>query len=118
MDARLVKVRVKSAIYALMAASLIAAAACSGSSASPSTVSEPPPSSQPASPSGPPKPLETATITITAAGFKLDSTSAASFKLEEIHVYQGATLLFVNQDSQPHDVQSDPPHIHTDCPEI
>jgi hypothetical protein len=33
-------------------------------------------------------------------------------------VYQGSRLTFVNQDNVPHDIQSDPPHIHTDCPEI
>ena len=44
--------------------------------------------------------------------------SASSFTLKDIHVYQGARLTFVNTDVQPHDVLSDPPHIHTDCPEL
>ena len=72
----------------------------------------------PAPAAGPPKPLEGATITITGAGFALDSASAAAFKIGELRVYQGARLTFVNQDSVPHDVLSDPPHIHTDCPEF
>ena len=29
-----------------------------------------------------------------------------------------STLMFVNSDTQTHDVLSDPPHVHTDCPEI
>jgi hypothetical protein len=33
-------------------------------------------------------------------------------------VYQGGRLTFVNMDTTPHDVLSDPPHVHTDCPEI
>jgi len=72
----------------------------------------------PAPAAGPPKPLEGATITITGAGFALDSASAAAFTIGELRVYQGARLTFVNQDSVPHDVLSDPPHIHTDCPEF
>ena len=41
-----------------------------------------------------------------------------TFKIGELRLYQGARLTFVNQDSVPHDVLSDPPHIHTDCPEF
>ena len=66
----------------------------------------------------PPKPLEGASITITAAGFTLDKTSAAAFSPKKLHVYQGARLTFVNNDVQSHDIMSDPFHIHTDCPEI
>jgi hypothetical protein len=92
----------------------LAAAACSGSTpAQPGSTSMPPPTA----PQGPPKPLEGATITITSTGFILDATSAA-FKLMDLHVYQGARLTFVNMDNTPHDVLSDPSHIHTDCPEI
>jgi len=97
----------------LVAAATIATMGCGGNSAA-----APTPSSTPPPAAGPPKPLESATISITAGGFSLDSVSAASYKLGELHVYQGGTLLFLNQDSVPHDVQSDPPHIHTDCPEI
>ena len=67
---------------------------------------------------GPPKPLEGASITITGAGFTLDRTSAAAFSIKDLHVYQGARLTFLNGDVQSHDVLSDPLHIHTDCPEI
>src|SRR5438270_3005449 len=50
----------------------------------------------PAAPIGPPKPLDGATITITAAGFRLDAVSAAAFSLKDLHVYQGAALMFIN----------------------
>src|SRR5262245_4677645 len=84
----------------------------------------PEPAPSPAPPSPPPatvvvqKPLETVTVTIQADGFRLDSASAAAFKIGELRMYQGSRLTFVNQDNVPHDIQSDPPHIHTECPEI
>jgi len=53
-----------------------------------------------------------------ANGFRLDSATAAAFAIDALRVYQGTRLTFVNQDNVPHDIQSDPPHIHTDCPEI
>jgi hypothetical protein len=67
---------------------------------------------------GPPKPLESATIAITSAGFKLDSASAAVFDINNLRVYQGARLVFINEDDNPHDVLSDPLGAHNDCPEI
>jgi hypothetical protein len=90
-------------------------ASCSGDSAGSAAPTMPTPA-----PGGPEpiRPLEGATITITAAGFSLDSRSAAAFKVGEIRVYQGAALTFFNGDSVPHDVLSDPIHMHTDCPEI
>ena len=100
-----------------MLVSLVALAcvACGSDSPmpAPSTMAPPPPVA-----SGPPKPLEGATITITSAGFALDRVSAASFSMKDLHVYQGARLTFLNSDIEPHDVLSDPLHIHTDCPEI
>jgi len=93
---------------------IVASIACgSGTPETAPTTTAPPP----VVPAGPPKPLDGATVTVTATGFKLDAASAA-FKLSDLHVYQGARLTFVNVDSTPHDVLSDPPHIHTDCPEI
>jgi len=89
------------------------AAACGGGS----TPSQPGTTSPPAVPTGPPKPLEGATITITSAGFVLDAASSV-FRLADLHVYQGGRLTFVNTDNTTHDVLSDPPHVHTDCPEI
>ena len=40
------------------------------------------------------------------------------YALDALRVYQGARLTFINNDTDPHDVLSDPPHIHTDCPEL
>jgi hypothetical protein len=96
----------------------LAALAC-GACGSDSPVPAPSaPAPTPPAAAGPPKPLEGASITITPAGFTLDRTSAAAFSINDLHVYQGARLTFLNGDVQPHDVLSDPLHIHTDCPEI
>ncbi len=116
MEARLVSVTCASRVRLLMIAVAVAAASScgGGDSAAPVVLAAP----TPAPTTGPPKPLEGATITITAAGFALDTTSATAFTLGALRVYQGARLTFVNQDAVPHDVLSDPPHVHTDCPEF
>jgi len=98
------------------AAALIAVTtACGGGPAPAPTVPTP---ALPPVPAGPPKPLDGATITITSSGFRLDSASAALFDINNLHVYQGAQLTFVNDDNDPHDVLSDPFGLHNDCPEI
>jgi len=96
-------------------AALLAIASCGGETVSPTAAPAPAPQSltQP-----PPKAVDAATITIKSTGFVLDKTSAAFFSLSDLHVYQGATLTFVNEDFQPHDIMSDPFHVHTDCPAI
>jgi hypothetical protein len=96
---------------------MLIASACGGGSSAPAPTAVAP-APTPTPPPGPPKPLDGATITITATGFTLDAVSASAFKLNDIHVYQSARLTFINKDIQPHDVLSDPPHIHTDCPEV
>jgi len=116
MKARLVSVGHGCSTRLLMTAAAVAATlSCGGGG---TTTPAAPAAPSPAPVAGPPTPLEGATITITAAGFALDSASAAAFKIDELRVYQGARLTFVNQDSVPHDVLSDPPHVHTDCPEF
>jgi len=116
MEARLVSVNHTSRVRVLMIAAAVAATlSCGGGDSAAPVV---PAAPTPAPTAGPPKPLDGATITITAAGFALDSASAAAFTIGELRVYQGARLTFVNHDSVPHDVLSDPPHIHTDCPEF
>jgi|SRR5581483_3471307 len=76
-------------------------------------------SSPPATPSVLPQPddpgpapaipiTEGATFTLTAAG--VTPTQA--------RVYQGTRVLFVNRDAVTHQIQSDPLHLHTDCPEL
>ena len=49
-----------------------------------------------------------ATITITAAGVSP----------KEVTVAPGSRVTFVNNDTRPHDMSSDPHPAHTDCPEI
>ncbi len=49
-----------------------------------------------------------ATITITSAGISPKSVTVAS----------GSSVTFINNDSQPHDMSSDPHPQHTDCPEM
>ena len=100
----------------MIVAATVAVISCAGDPASPSapTTSVP----QPSTSGGPPRALETATITIVENGFRLDSTTAAAFPIDALRMYKGARLTFVNQDNVPHDIQSDPPHIHTECPEI
>ena len=73
--------------------------ACGGSS--PSSPSTPAPTP---SPSGPPGP----TVTLTATG--------ANPKMIEVSV--GSRVTFVNQDTQAHEIFSNPHPIHTDCPPI
>jgi len=90
---------------------------CAGGSPEPPAPSPTPPSPPSTTPVVQ-KPLETVTVTVLADGFRLDGASAAVFKINELRVYQGVRLTFVNQDNVPHDIQSDPPHIHTECPEI
>jgi hypothetical protein len=100
----------------LMLVASVATMSCAGGEPLPPAPSPPP--------AAPPttvvvqKPLETVTITVQADGFHLDAATAAIFPLDALRVYQGSRLTFVNRDNVPHDVQSNPPHIHTDCPEI
>jgi hypothetical protein len=102
----------------LMAAVVVMTIACGGSGSAPAAAPTAPATATPAVPAGPPKPLEGATITITSSGFRLDSASAASFDINNLHVYQGARLTFVNDDNDAHQVLSDPFGTHNDCPEI
>jgi hypothetical protein len=97
----------------LMLAAALAAASCADNTAAPT----PPDVPSPPSP-GAPRALESVTIAISSQGFRLDSAAAAFFTLDTLRVFQGSRLTFVNQNTVPHDIQSGPPHIHTDCPEI
>ena len=95
---------------------LLMMSACAGAPASPTaTPPSPPPQSPPA---GSPAPLEGATISVTNRGFSLESGVGSQYTIDALRVYQGGRLTFVNQDTVAHDIQSGPPHIHTDCPEI
>ena len=93
---------------------------CGGTSPSASSTqaSAPAATPTPTPTAAPPTPLSGATITITAAGFSLDQISVKSYALNDIHVYQGSSLTFVNSDTETHDVLSDPFGAHNDCPEL
>ena len=62
--------------------------------------------STPSAPSGPP--VNTNSITITAAGANP----------KNIQVALGSRVLFINNDTRPHWMASDPHPEHTDCPEF
>jgi plastocyanin len=86
---------------------ILVAAACSGTT-TPSTPSTPTAPTPPTSPAPPPVTL-TATVTITANNL---------FQPSEVRVLAGGRITFVNQNNRAHDITSDPPHLHTDCPAI
>jgi plastocyanin len=86
---------------------ILLAAACSGTT-TPSTPSTPTAPTPPTSPAPPPVTL-TATVTITANNL---------FQPSEVRVLAGGRITFVNQNNRAHDITSDPPHLHTDCPAI
>jgi hypothetical protein len=65
------------------------------------------PSPSPTPPPGPP-PL-TATVVI---------GSNNAFAPAEVTVAVGGRVTFVNENNRPHDITSDPLHLHTDCPPI
>ena len=88
------------AATALAAACLVAA--CGGSSTGPSS------GGNGGSGGGGGGSTNTTTITITSAG--------ASPR--DITVSVGSRVTFVNNDSQPHDMNSNPHPEHTDCPEL
>jgi hypothetical protein len=102
----------------MIALPMIAIACGGGAPAAASTAATPTPTPTPTPAPGPPTPLSGATITILSTGFVLDATSAKSYPLSDLHVYQGSQLLFVNADTETHDVLSDPFGAHNDCPEI
>ena len=91
----------KQVLTSLSVALLIALAAASCGSDSPSSPSPTP------TPTPPPNP-STTTITITSAGASPRSVSIAA----------GGRVTFINNDSRPHDMSSNPHPEHTDCPAI
>jgi hypothetical protein len=86
---------------------LMIAAGCAQTPSQPSTA---PPVTSPAL--GPPPPglpiTDGATIAVTANGFDV----------HDVRIFQGSRLTFTNNDAAPHEILSDPFHVHTDCPEI
>jgi plastocyanin len=85
---------------------IIGAAACG----TPTTPTENPQQQQPPPVSGgggPAPPPLTATIVIGPNN---------AFSPQEVTIAVGGRLVFVNENNRPHDITSDPPHLHTDCP--
>jgi plastocyanin len=70
------------------------ASACGGSSTAPSSAPAPPVASN--------------TITITSSGVSP----------KNVQIAVGSRVLFINNDSRSHNMQSDPHPEHTDCPEL
>jgi len=85
---------------AFAAAAALTVTACGSSSSSPSSASSPT--------TAPGDAVAATTITIT--------NGVASPK--NIKVARGSQVTFINNDSQPHNMTSDPHPEHTDCPEI
>ncbi len=86
---------------------LVLGVACSsGPTAAPVPTPLPPP--PPSSPVPTPTPVATTTIRITTNGVTPS----------DIQVALGSRVTFVNEDSRPHDMTSDPHPSHVDCPEV
>ena len=85
----------RAALSALAVAGVLAMTACDGDS----TTS---PTPNPGGSTG------GATISITSSGLSI----------RNVTVVRGAQVTFVNNDSRPHDIRSDPHSSHGECPEI
>jgi hypothetical protein len=60
---------------------------------------------------GPPPPIPTtegATLTLSDSGVSLT----------RVRIFQGSRVTFINRDVTAHDIQSNPLHVHTDCPAL
>lgn len=91
---------------AVVLAAAVAAAVCGGGSGTPSAPS--PPSGGSGGAGGGAAAAQ-ATITITPAGV---------VSPRDVTIAPGGRVTFVNNNSIPHDISSDPHPEHTDCPEI
>ena len=80
-------------------------AGCGSGTVAPSSATAMP---APSLPAGPPQPSNGVTISVTSTGFSI----------RDVHILQGSRLTVVNSDIEPHDIMSDPFHVHTDCPEL
>jgi hypothetical protein len=99
--------RVNRIVVAAGAIGLLTGTGCAPTPSEPSTA---PPVTSPALGAPPPGlPItDGATIAVTANGFDL----------HDVRIVQGSRLTFTNNDAAPHEILSDPFHVHTDCPEI
>src|SRR5262245_21432137 len=110
----------RSVMRAIVAAGIVWTAACGGNSMPPTSPAPPAPAPAtpppPPAPVAPPKATDGASFTVTRRGFVNDPSSP--YQITDLHIYQGGRLTVTNTDTEPHDILSDPPHIHTDCPEM
>jgi plastocyanin len=81
---------------------------CSGGDPAPAPTAPSANTPAPTVPAAPPVTLS-ATVTITANNV---------FQPAEVRVLAGGRVTFINQNNRAHDITSDPPHMHTDCPAI
>jgi plastocyanin len=101
----------KKTLRSLSFAALISlvAPSCGGSNDSPSSPTPTPAPAPAPTPAPTPAPGgSTATITITASGVSPRSVTVSA----------GGRVTFVNNDTRPHDMSSNPHPLHTDCPAI
>jgi plastocyanin len=92
---------------ALAALWLLAAVACGGDSRS-----------SPASPSSPPGPAPGPAPTPAPEGGRTITITAAGVNPRHVTVPAGSRVTFVNDNTRPHEMASDPHPEHTDCPAI
>lgn len=91
---------------------------CGGSGGGSSSGSGSPTAPTPSpTPSPTPNPTPTPTPTPTPGGTTITIT-AAGVSPKELTVSPGSRVTFVNNDTRPHEMASDPHPDHTDCPEI
>ena len=107
---------------------MLALAGCGGGGTSPSPSPAPAPAPSPAPPPTPtpaptptPSPAPTPTPTPTpspSGGATVTIQSGGIVSPKTVTISAGSRVTFINNDSRPHDMESDPHPEHTDCPEI
>jgi plastocyanin len=102
-------------VVAVSGALLAALIACNSGAADPTRPTPPgaavPPPAPPPSTTDPPPPATTLSATIVI-------TPNNSFQPSEVKILVGGRVTFINQNNRAHDITSDPPHLHTDCPPV
>jgi plastocyanin len=98
----------RSALVGGVALVAVACGSGSGGGGTPTTPTTPTPPPGPTAPAPPPATLA-ATVVITPNN---------TFQPLEVTVLAGGRVTFINQNNRAHDITSDPPHLHTDCPPV
>jgi hypothetical protein len=97
----------RAAAFLLVAIVVLSASAACAKSAAPAVQSATAPTSDVGAPP-PSAPTDGATLVLSPTGV----TPTA------VRVYQQSRVTFVNRDAVNHEIQSDPLHLHTDCPAL